>query len=311
MDNIEIDQLFNQLDIVSNKNIKKNCCEKESNYIIKNRIIVCKCCESIISNISNESECKYYNQDDNSKNDPNRCGMPVNVLLPNSSIGTTVSRSVKSNKNINKVHRFQTWNSMTYKERSRYKIFGDIKSACDLNNIPTIIIKEANSLYTIVSESKISRGNNRKGLIAACLYYSCKNCNAPRSSKEIAKIFDIKPVLVTKGVKILQDCLQKNNNIDRIKQAISINQSDFIERFCYYLGIDEIHVQNIMDISNKTLKSDVIAENTPPSIATGCIYLYCKLNNIDISKKKISEVCNTSEVTINKCYLKISESITI
>jgi transcription initiation factor TFIIB len=310
MEDFEINQLFSKLDFVSEKAPVK-CCENENNYSINNRIIICKKCNSIISNISSESECKYYGTEDNKKVDPNRCGMPVNVLLPNSSLGTTISSMRTNNKDIHKVKRFQTWNSMSYKERSRNKVFNEIKSVCDINNIPTIIIKESNSLYTIVSEIKISRGNNRKGLIAACLYFACKNCGVPRSSKEIAKMFDIKSVLVTKGIKILQNSLQTKDNSIRIERSNSINQNDFIERFCYNLQIDPKHVNNILKISNSTVESNMISENTPPSIASGCIYLYCKNNSLNITKKKISEACNISEVTINKCYLKIEESINL
>ena len=42
-------------------------------------------------------------------------------------------------------------------------------------------------------------------------------------------------------------------------------------------------------------------------MAAGCIYLYIKINDITISKKEISEICQISEVTINKCYKKLEE----
>ena len=62
-----------------------------------------------------------------------------------------------------------------------------------------MIIDEASSLYTIISSTKISRGSNRKGIIAACVFYACKECNVPRSSKEIANMFDIDITVMTKG----------------------------------------------------------------------------------------------------------------
>ena len=40
-------------------------------------------------------------------------------------------------------------------------------------------------------------------------------------------------------------------------------------------------------------------------MAAGCIYLYIKERNLEISKSDISEVCKISEVTINKCYKKL------
>jgi len=306
MDNNEIEILFQTLD--KNLNINKKevkCCDIEENFDIKNSVVTCLKCNNVISNILNNPEWKYYGSEDTKLNDPNRCGMPINMLLPNSSVGTTISNCKTQNKDIHKVKRFQKWNSMTYSERSRYNTFNEIKSICEKNDIPLIIIKEASSLYTMVSQVKITRGNNRKGLIAACVYFACKNCSVPRSSKEIAKIFILKNIVVTKGIKQFQELMQIKKKSGRIEKQKTIDQSDFIERFCSNLKIDEKYVKKIIEMSNKSIDENTITENTPPSIAAGCIYKFCLDNNINISKRDISEICNISEVTINKCYLKL------
>ena len=44
-------------------------------------------------------------------------------------------------------------------------------------------------------------------------------------------------------------------------------------------------------------------------MAAGCIYLYIKTNDLDIHKKKISDICKISEVTINKCYKKLETHV--
>lgn len=311
MDNVEISDLFDALTKITEKqdSCLSDCCDNKNNYIQLDKIIVCKICNSIISNLNNAAEWKYYSNGDSKSVDPNRCGMPVNSLLPNSSIGSTVSNCYSNNKDIYKVKRFQEWNSMSYKERSRYKIFNEIKDVCEKNGIPLIIIKESNSLYTLASDKHITRGNKRKGLIASCVYFACKNCKAPRSKNEIAKIFSLNPKLVTIGVKILQDTLQLTRNGGRLEKYNTINQNDFIERFCYQLKIEDYHVKKILELSNKTLKNNIISENTPPSIATGCIYYYSTENKLNICKKDICDICDISEVTINKCYLKIKNHI--
>ena len=58
---------------------------------------------------------------------------------------------------------------------------------------------------------------------------------------------------------------------------------------------------NIKECSN----NNIITENTPPSIAAGCIYFASKWNPLNITRKQISTVCKISEVTINKCSKKI------
>ena len=301
----ELDSLFTTLTQLTEPKVLETCCDKHDNYCLQGSITICRVCNQTISNLSSGAEWRYYGAEDTKLSDPNRCGMPVNELLPNSSIGTVVSKRVK-NSQIYKVERFQQWNGMTYKERSKYKTFNEIKRVCETNDLPLIIIKEANSLYSICSEHRITRGNNKLGLIAACVYFACKNCSVPRSAKEIASMFSIKSVLVTKGVKHLQETLQSNRNNERIEKTTTINQNDFIERFCSKLSISEQDTVEIVKISQQTVKHNLVSENTPPSIAAGCIYLYCLEKQLPVTKRDISQQCNISEVTIHKSYLKIN-----
>ena len=93
------------------------------------------------------------------KSDPTRCGMPVNVLLPESSIGSDIKYN--QNPEMYKIRKLQQWNSMPYKERSLYKVFTEISDICHKNNLPSIILNEAKSIYKIISNTKISRGSIR------------------------------------------------------------------------------------------------------------------------------------------------------
>ena len=64
----------------------------------------------------------------------------------------------------------------------------------------------------------------------------------------------------------------------------------------------------IKDISNICKSLNLVYDNTPSAMASGCIYLLLQLKKIDISKKMISDNCNISEVTINKCYKKLLDN---
>ena len=168
----------------------KICCDNIKNNYYHKDIIKCKQCASTICNIIDLPEWRNYNS--NISINENRCGMPLNELLPSSSIGTTIKNNYKSSKSMSQVIRYQQWNSMTYKERSIYKVFTEISSIGKKYDLPLIIINEAKALYKLISDIKISRGSNRKGIIASSIYFSCKTCGYPRSSKEIANICNIK-----------------------------------------------------------------------------------------------------------------------
>jgi transcription initiation factor TFIIIB Brf1 subunit/transcription initiation factor TFIIB len=48
-------------------------------------------------------------------------------------------------------------------------------------------------------------------------------------------------------------------------------------------------------------------ENTPPSIAAGVVYFISQICKLNINKRDVKNVSETSEVTINKCYKKIEK----
>ena len=214
---MDFENLFAELEkITEPKSNPIVCCNIIENHKNINGVIECSKCFKIISNILSTPEWRYYGADDTKSGDPTRCGMPMNVLLPDSSVGSIVLNQYSKDKNMNQIKKYQEWSSMTYKERSTYKVYNIITDICKKYDFPKVIEIEAKSLYKIISETKISRGNNRKGIIASCIYFACKTCNVPRSQKEIAQIFNLKIPVMTKGCKLFQEIIHMSNNKNRI-----------------------------------------------------------------------------------------------
>jgi len=275
----------------------KTCCEFE-NVVLEDGHYCCKSCNSIIcQQIDHSAEWRYYGYDDNKSGDPTRCGMPTSDLLPESSLGSMIGYMYNESYEIRLMRKYHMWNSMTYRERSLYNIFESL-TACAVNNgISKSIIEEAKMLYKQVSDARISRGDNKSGLIASSIYISCKNNKVPRSSKEIAKIFNLKPTTMTRGCKKFSEIMKLNMD--------STNADDFINRFCSKLGLDT----DKKDICKRVVKIaeelSIVSENTPPSVAAGTIYLCSVVLDWGLCKKNLSEACDISQVTINKCFKKM------
>ena len=307
---MNFDTYFDSFD---NPNIKENitkynCCEDIHNYLCDNGMIICKSCNNQITNIVDNPEWRYYGAGDSKNKDPTRCGMPENVLLPKSSLGSTISYG-KNDETLNKISMYQRWNSMPYRERSLYKVFDEIQQKCNSNNLPDIISNTSKSLYSIISKTKISRGSNRKGIIAACVYHACKECNVPRSINELAEMFNITSKIMTKGCKNYTEIMRMSkSNISRIQVSKKVDLYDFIDRFSHKLELSKNEILIIHKIANIFELNHLINDNTPPSMAAGCIFLYIKLKKLEITKKNISDICKISEVTINKCYKKLENN---
>ena len=171
-----------------------------------------------------------------------------------------------------------------------------------------IISETAQSYYLTISETKISRGSNRIGIIAACIYYACKECEVPRSTNELSSLFQIDNKIMTKGCKNFTEIMRMSKDRKRIQTHKSVNLHDFIDRFCHKLKFCENKQKNIRSLSKLCEELNLVNDNTPPAMAAGCIYLYIRIKKIDIDKKQISEVCKISEVTINKCSKKLEEN---
>jgi transcription initiation factor TFIIB len=275
-------------------------CNSED-IILEEAIYTCRECGSINDRyIDMTAEWRFYGSEDSKTVDPTRCGLPASQLMPESGLGSIIGRNFKESYEMNLIRKYHMWNSMSYKERSLYNIFDNITVNAINNGIATSIIEEAKMFYKKVSESKISRGENRSGLIASSIYMSCKSNKVPRSTKEIAKIFNLKPKTMTKGCKKFQDVMNMNME--------STCADDFIQRFCSKLNLDNEIRELCRDIVQKADELCIVSENTPPSISAGSIYLCNVVCNLGISKKDMAIACELSQVTLSKCYKKLYDN---
>tara|TARA_B110000208_G_C11796760_1_gene439977 strand:- start:494 stop:1498 length:1005 start_codon:yes stop_codon:yes gene_type:complete len=259
--------------------------------------------------LSLQSEYRFYGSNDTRSLNPERVGMPTNSLLPKSSLGTFIKKRSYDPNSIKRLVQFNSWNQMPYKERSLYKIHCKIKLACSQVGLPKIIIERASELYGVVKDVNISRGDNREGLIAACIYFACKDESVPRSSKEIAQIFKITPPDMTRGIKNFRINWELAHKSKDENICLSItNPINYIERYCSPLNISS-NIKFLAEfIAAKSIFENLVDDNTAPSIAAGSIFMACMILEENISKKTVAESCKTSEVTISKCYKKLNEN---
>lgn len=278
------------------ENKKKQICSCGSTKIvIEDCMQICGICSSIIGKvIDNTAEWRYYGSD-NKNDDPSRCGLPTNSLLPKSSLGSMIGgNKFTNNYDIRLIRKYQMWNAMPYNERTLWNVFDKLTGVSLTNSIPQKIIDDAKVLYKKASEKKISRGDNKEGLIASCIYHACLMNNLPRSSKEIAKMFDIDPVILNKGNSRFQTLLQIN--------VVSSSPSDFISRYCSILDMKMEDIEACKKLVKFLEDNEIMSDNSPTSSCASILYYYSMKKNLGYNKKQFAEVCNVSEVTVIKGY---------
>lgn len=257
--------------------------------------------------LNHEKDWRYYGANDNvNKSDPNRCGMPLNPLFEESSLSIAIVG--------NKCAKFKimnNWNGLSYKERRTLKILKKIKKIASENNIPQKIVDQAIVIFHENSKKKIKRGNKLECILCSCLRFSLKyyskdddNC-IDRSLEELSRIFGLKEKKLSKEYNELFESMYKSNPVF-IKKIKPTKPRDLIYKYCSLLNIQDKYIKISVNTIKNANKLGICQDNNPKSIAVGCIYLICIHFNIKISKKTISKICKTSEVTILLIYNKLN-----
>jgi len=302
------------LECIYRKSGERNNCEICNSILLISDIgyLVCtdKSCGIIYKDTIDQSqEWRFYGADDNKRGDnPTRCGMPINPLLLESSFGCKVICKSRTTYEMRKIKRYTEWQSMPYKEKSQYDEFQRITILAKHGGIPRLIIDDAIRYHKKISEAKSFRGLNRDGIIAASIYVSSKINNYPRTSKEIATIFNLDNTSATRGCKnamsIINNLEHSMNNNEKTNLC-NITPLTFIDRYCSRLNINTELTKVCKFIAIRIQKNGLIPENTPHSIAAGIIYFVSNKCNINVTKKEVNNISEISEVTINKCYKKL------
>lgn len=307
------DAFFQQEKEDTSSEISAGACPecKTSEHVIDDYsqgVKVCQNCGIVTGNITDINP-EWHNYDDASGVDNTRCSIVTNNLLPSSSVTT---RLIGGDSKLRKAH---IWIQGSYRDRSLKNVQDKLINYCIKGKITKKIAQEAFSTYRIISDcvhkngknagnKVITRGNNRKSLIAACIFFACKKYGESRSSKEIAKICDLDYTDVNKGCKTFNKLIDLTQHGYQFKISIP---EHFVDRFCKALNIKRPFSTQAIKIAKNARKLNLASDHTPLSIATGSILLMIELNGLSITKRELSEKFEVSEVTINKAFEKINQ----
>lgn len=261
--------------------------------------IVCRDCGTVTEDtmIDDNPEWNFGLEEAMNGKDPSRCGCPINPLLEKSSMSTLIGKGGGSKFwLLRKIHQ---QNSMDYVERSRWHVFEFLSKVGEGNNLPPIVINQAKQFYKDLSEKKLSRGGVRKGLIACCILFACKQCNVSRSVKEIAAMCDTDTAKINNATKIFQEVM----NVSTTSKE-STKSNDLISRFTSCINCSKKNQQLLIKqaekLNSKIEESGILVGKTPSAITSAMIYFLLTKNNISVNKKALANQHNISVVTLNK-----------
>jgi transcription initiation factor TFIIIB Brf1 subunit/transcription initiation factor TFIIB len=323
---------------------------------------------------------RYYGNDDNKGNDPARCDMPTNELLPKASMGSFVGYSNKETATSKRIRNMNHWYAMPYKETTLLETFNNITIMAQNSGLNQCVIEEAKYMYKKVSDVKSSRRTKKEGMKAGSISLACKLKGVPRNCTEIAKICHMKNnKTLRKSIKTFEEIWNiiqmrekgifnnlvelsaietetdisedeeltdfedsdidtilahqekiidsKNNNTLEIlsntdtiiNNNVIVNNSDSdsdiddklddyiakLHRYISQLGIDDKIFQICKEMLIYVEKKNYLDKHNPLSRIASIVFYANERFKLNINKHQIIQICEVSEVTINKCYQKL------
>ena len=207
--------------------------------------------------------------------------------------GKPLSAGVKSS-----IERLRTWDSRSQAhssaDRNLRQALNEMGKLKDKLALTDAVVEKAAYIYRKSMEKKLVRGRSIHGLVAACLYASCRNTETPRTLDDIAKGINIRRKDVARCYRLIYRELElKMPVVDPVKG---------ISRIASIAELSEKSKRKAIKILNQAKGEGIVAGKDPMGIAAAALYLACISSGEVKSQKEISIASGVTEVTIrNRC----------
>lgn len=303
--------------------------------------MVCKSCGLCQSR---DIDCgqEWRNHDNGNKSgvDQSRACLPNNSLIPDSGMGIVIGFSSNRKNNNATSHIVRTvnnWKLVDYKESSMNKRFKYITNICRQADISSMIIEEAKIIFFKISNLISARRTKLTALQATAVIIALKIKGYERDMGEIAGLFALDVKILRKMVKDYERIwkeIQEKEKTDQDTKArdtitdqttapvehelenlpnlsstnndtVIIDDNKKLRKLLIDLDIDSIYFTDLFKINKWVIENKILFSHIPKSRYACLIYMLNKIYDLSINKDDIVTLCDTSTVTINKCFNKL------
>ena len=264
--------------------------------------IVCGQCGLVISerllDIYHSGKRAFTKQE---KEKRERTGSPISILLPDMGLSTVIDKNNIKNPDLKRAAK---WNSrMTWDKRNMLIATTELKRIGSNLNLPGHIKKSAIRLYKEAFKKKLLRGRSINGMVAACLYFACREKKIPRTLQEILDETSVN----AKNVRRCYRTIIRELNL----KVPSTDPISLIPRFIAELNLDVDIEKTTINILQTFMSNYSTSGKDPKGLCAGALYLVCKVRNKRISQKEIANLVGVTEVTLRSRYKELIKKLNI
>jgi len=241
----------------------------------------------------------------NDGTDRSRVGAGTSLTMHDMGLSTIIGQQNKDatgkplNSSMKKsIDRLRTWDSRsqvnTSAERNLRQALSEMDKMKAKLALTDPVIQKAAYIYRKAIEKKLVKGRSIHGLVAACVYASCRNTETSRTLDDVANGINIRRKDVARCYRLIFRELDL-----KIPVPDPING---ISRIASIAGLGEKTKRKAIGILNKAKKLGIVAGKDPMGIAAAALYLACITSGGNKTQREISVASGVTEVTIrNRC----------
>ncbi|KAJ6339909.1 hypothetical protein OIU77_007786 [Salix suchowensis] len=282
---------------------------------------ICSECGLILEahSVDETSEWRTFSNE-SSDHDPNRVGGPLNPLLADGGLSTTISKTSGGSNELFSGSLGKWQSRGANPDRNLIQAFKSISIMADRLGLVTTIKfshsqDRANEIYKKVEDQKPLKGRNQDAILAACLYIACRQENKARTVKEICSVVT---GATKKEIGRAKEFIVKHLEVEmgQSMEMGTIHAADYLRRFCSNLGMTNQAVKAAHEAVQKSEELDIrgrgnkgercYIRRSPISIAAAVIYIITQLSDDKKPLKDISVVTQVAEGTIKNAYKDLS-----
>ncbi|MEM2083264.1 MAG: TFIIB-type zinc ribbon-containing protein [Nitrososphaerota archaeon] len=239
-----------------------------------------------------------------------RVGAPITLSIHDKGLSTKIGiydGKFSSKEQVENVKLLNKWDKrtkiMSSESRALSKILQELNIIGVTLGVPNSVIETASMYVRKIFRSDMPRARSLKGIAAAALYLSCKQCNIVRLLSEVSKAANVPKKEVGKCYRLIIRSLNMSSNLSDVRLYIS--------RFVNNLNLGR-EVENLANLIYEVAKNARITSGKGPiSLAAASTYVAAILLNYNITQREVAETAHVTEVTIRNRYKELLEKLDI
>lgn len=242
---------------------------------------------------------------DSESNNRSRVGSPSTLAYHDMGLATVIGKENKDSSGRQleptmnaRIHRLRTWDFRSQAQSSGHRnlmvAFRELGRLKDKLGLSDAIMEKTAYLYRKAQEKHLVRGRSTSSILAAAIYAACRELEASRTLRDVAKATDIKRKAISRSYRIL--VLQLD-----IKVPL-VDPMKCIAKIANGARLSEKTKRMAMNTMKDLVGKEISAGKLPMGLAATVLYMSCLANGENKTQKNIADMAGVTEVTIRNRF---------